>query len=193
MTNREDTAKLVDEIILFAATSAAIASAVVAPNILIALDKPLKKLYKKLDARERAREAKRIVYNMRLQGYLVGSYEHGLQLTDKARRRLERIELDRLTVEAQRHWDHWWRIVLYDIPEGKKVARNALHDKLRRIGCIQLQRSVWITPFPCREAVEALSSQYEVDAYVTYFEAKQLDNEPAMLQLFRKKYPQTKF
>lgn len=193
MSDRDKTAKIVDEAIIFVATSAAVVGAMALPNVLIALDKPLKLLYRKMDKRERAREARRIVYNMRLQGYLAGSYEHGLQLTDKARRRLERVELDRLAIAAPKRWDSIWRVVLYDIPEESKSARNALHEQLRRVGCIQLQRSVWITPFPCRDVVEALSSNYEVDQYVTYFEAQRLDNEKAMVRLFARKYPATKF
>ena len=193
MADRETTAKVVDEVIVFVATSAAMATAMVLPNILIGLDKPLKLLYQKMDKRDRDREARRIVYNMKAQGYLIGSYSHGLQLTDKARRRLERIALDNLQIEPTRVWDRIWRITLYDIPEDYKSARNALHDRLRAVGCFQLQRSVWITPFPCRDIVETISSQYGVDEYVTYFEATHLDNEAVMLRLFAKKYPATKF
>lgn len=193
MADRETTAKVVDEVIVLLATSAAIASAMVLPNILIGLDKPLRLLYQKMDKRARDREARRIVYNMKAQGYLVGSYDHGLQLTDKARVRLERIVLDKLQIEPMHSWDHTWRITLYDIPEEHKAARNALHDRLRMVGCFQLQRSVWITPFPCRDIVETISSQYGVDEYVTYFEATHLDNEAAMIRLFAKKYPRTKF
>jgi len=146
-----------------------------------------------MDARDREREARRIIYNMRLQGYLAGSYEHGLQLTEKARRLLRRVEFNRLAIKAQQSWDKIWRVVLYDIPEESKSARNALHEQLRRVGCVQLQKSVWVTPFPCRDVVEVISATYEVDRYVTYFEAQRLDNERAMMQLFTKKYPTTKF
>ncbi|MFZ1249043.1 MAG: hypothetical protein WAQ24_01840 [Candidatus Saccharimonadales bacterium] len=193
MANRETTAKVVDEIIVLMATSVAIASAMVLPNILLGLDKPLKLLYRKMDKRAREREARRIVYNMKAQGYLVGSYDHGLHLTDKARRRLEKATLDKLQIEPTPRWDHTWRITLYDIPEKHKTARNALHDRLRMVGCFQLQRSVWITPFPCRDIVETITSQYGVDEFVTYFEAAHLDNETAMIRLFAKKYPHTKF
>lgn len=174
-------------------TTTAVASAFVLPNILIALDKPLRKLYETLDERERQRKLQEAVYYMKSRGYLAGDYEHGLQLTDKARKRLAKAELNNLIVPSVPIWDHFWRIVLYDIPETSKSLRNAFHAQLRSIGCFQLQRSVWITPFPCRDIVAALATQYDLDTFVTYFEARNLDNEQAMLQYFRKKYPETKF
>jgi len=44
MSDRDKTTKIVDETIVFVATAAALASAMVLPNVLIALDKPLKLL-----------------------------------------------------------------------------------------------------------------------------------------------------
>ncbi|QQS17904.1 hypothetical protein IPL68_04565 [Candidatus Saccharibacteria bacterium] len=56
---------------------------------------------------------------MKQQGLLAGSYEHGLQLTRKAQGRLERIEIDSITVTPTTVWDGLWRIIIYDIPEEK--------------------------------------------------------------------------
>lgn len=194
MSQRETTVKVIDEIIRFMAFSGVVAAGLALPNVLIAFNKPLGTLLGKLDERDRERELRRVISNMKSQGYLVdGSYEHGLQLTDKARTRLQKVLFNELTVVATEQWDHFWRIILYDIPESKKYARNALNSHLRAIGCFQLQRSVWITPFPCRDVVVAITANYDVDTYVTYFEAKNLDNERTMISYFKKKYPATHF
>lgn len=193
MSYRGNTSKLVDEVLRFAAFSGVVAAVLVAPNIIQALDKPLRALDKSLNRRERAREAQRIVYYMKSQGYLAGEYEHGLQLTPKAIRRFQAVQLNDLSVQPLGRWDHFWRLVLYDIPEDMKGARNGFHTRLRQIGCFQLQRSVWITPFPCRDLVETFAAHYGTDKYVTYFEARNLDNELVMLRYFSKKYPATKF
>lgn len=189
----KDTSKLVDEVIKIVATSGVVASTFVLPNIAVTFAKPLRRLYRTLDERERVRKLQQAVYYMKSRGYLVGDYDHGLQLTDKARKRLADIKFDELVVASTPVWDHYWRIVLYDIPESSKSLRNAFHSQLRAIGCFQLQRSVWITPFPCRDVVAAIATRYKLDTYVSYFEARNLDNERAMLKYFRQKYPESKF
>lgn len=170
-----------------------IAGTAVAPNLPIALEKPLRRLLKHLDKRECQREYQRIVYNLKAQGYLAGDYEHGLQLTDKARARLAQREADIHPIHSQKSWDHQWRIIIYDIPEKSKSARNALAHILRTIGCFQLQKSAWITPFPCRKDIETIAAKYEVDQHITYFETTSLDNAKPLMRRFQKKYPQTRF
>lgn len=43
-------------------------------------------------------------------------------------------------------WDKRWRIVIFDIAEIDRNAREALRDKLRQLGFGMLQESAWITP-----------------------------------------------
>lgn len=191
--NRELTAKLIDELIRFGAFGAALSAAIVAPNIMQALDGPLRNLFNQLDTREKEREIQRVIRYMKQQGLLAGSYEHGLQLTDKARQRLAKTDFENLRAEPQAIWDKRWRIILYDIPEHHKSARNAFARRLRLFGCFQLQKSTWITPFPCRDGITTLAAQYDVDKNVTYFEAINLDNEKILKKRFQKKYPTTRF
>lgn len=191
--NRELTKKLIDELIRFGAFGVALSAAVVAPNIMQALDGPLRKLFDRLDAREKEREIQRVIRYMKQQGLLAGSYEHGLQLTEKARKRLAKADFESLRVEPQITWDKRWRIIIYDIPEDHKSARNALAGRLRSFGCFQLQKSTWITPFPCRDGVATLAAHYDVDENITYFEAINLDNEKVLKKRFQKKYPATQF
>lgn len=193
MSQNLRTAKLVDEVVRFGAYAGVAAATILAPNIIQVLDKCLRKLDKTLNAREREREALRIVAYMKQRGLLAGDYEHGLKITEKARKRFEKIELDELRIKSQPTWDGMWRIVIYDIPEKKKYARDALGSLLRQIGCFQLQKSTWITPFPCASELETICVRHDVDQYVSYFEAKQLSNAKVLIGRFRKKYPSTHF
>ena len=47
-----------------------------------------------------------------------------------------------------RHWDGYWRMVLFDVPNGKDAERERLRRYLRDKGFGYLQQSVWITPDP---------------------------------------------
>jgi len=192
MSDRQTTGKIVDEVLRYGVGGAAIATGILLPGAIVGLEKPLKKLLSHLDERERQRELRRVIYYMKDKGYLAGEYEHGLRLTEKAKKRIGRISEDE-GIAPQTAWDGIWRIVLYDIPEGRRNARWALTAKLHQIGCFQLQKSTWITPFPCRDLVLKLTSERDINRYVTYFEANYLENPAPLIARFAKKYPQTKF
>ena len=193
MSDRETTGKIIDEILRYSVAGTALAASLALPGLMVGLAKPIEKFMEHLDEKDRQRELRRIIYKMKEKGLLVGDYEHGLQLTDKARKRLDRISLDDLRARPTDVWDGRWRIILYDLPKDKDSGRHALVACLRSYGCLLLQKSAWITPFPCRQDIETISAQFGVDDYVTYFEAVSLDNEPAMIDRFRRKYPATKF
>lgn len=193
MSKRDVTSKIIDEVIRFGAGGAFIGLGVLLPGVVVGLHKPLEKLIDNLDEHDKQRELRRIIYRMKEQGLLAGDYEHGLQITDKARRRLRKSDLDALRLQPVPEWDGKWRIVIYDIPETHAAGRLALQSRLLKYGCFMLQKSTWITPFPCRGDIERLSTQYDVDQYVTYFEAINLDNAKPLLARFKKKYPNTTF
>lgn len=193
MSRREITSKIIDEIIRFGVGGTALAAGMLVPGLLVGLEKPLASFFSTMDNRQKERELQRVVYQMKEKGLLSGDYEHGLQVTDKARRRIEQADFRDLRAKAAERWDGIWRIVLYDIPEGQASGRQALAARLRSYGCYQLQKSAWITPFPCREDIVTLSAHYDVDEHVTYFEATHLDNAKPLIARFARKYPATKF
>lgn len=187
------TSALVDHILRVGAYSTAVGAGLLMPNIVQSLDKPLKALDKRLSERAREREIMRVVYYMKSRGYLAGEYEHGLQVTSAGRERLIRVEIKDTKITAPKKWDGVWRIIFYDIPESHRAGRQALVGTLRNIGCFQLQKSVWITPFACREVVERVAAYHDVDTYITYLEASYLDNAEPLIGRFAKKYSQTTF
>ena len=187
------TEKIIDEILRYGVTSAALGAAFVAPNILIGLKKPIEKLYEHLDDRERKREVMRVIYYMKNRGYLAGDYEFGLQLTDRAKELLRKRDIEKLETTPQSVWDKRWRIICYDIPVSHSGARRALQEKLHKYGCFHLQSSVLITPFPCLEDIKAIAATYDVSDYISYFEATGLMNEAVLIRRFQKRFPHTKF
>lgn len=193
MESRDKTARFVDAVLKFSASSATLGAAIVLPNIMIGLEKPMNRLFDNLDKREREREARRIIYSMKARGYLVGEYEHGLKITEKGRKRLKKLAIDELAIEQPEKWDKKWRLVIYDIPEANKEGRWALSAKLRQIGFFQLQRSVWIHPLPCKEIIEKITSEYEIEQFVSYLECISLDNEAILIKRFHKHLPNVKF
>lgn len=97
---------------------------------------------------------------------------------------VKQAKLEDIAIEPQKTWDGVWRIIAFDIPEKKKRARRAFSNKLRDIGCFQLQKSVVITPYPCRDEVEFVADYFRVRKYIQYIKAVGIENEDRVKREF---------
>lgn len=68
-------------------------------------------------------------------------------------------------------WDGMWRIVIFDIPESHKKARNALRWKLKEWGFILWQKSVWATKKPLTDHIRKLVKELAIDDWVMVIES----------------------
>ncbi len=193
MAKNESTSAIVDGVLRFTVVGGSIAAGLFLPNLLVTLDKPLNKYFAHLDKNAREREVRRVLSYMKSHKLLTENYEHGIVLTETGKKRLEQAEFESLKIKPLKEWDYKWRIVLYDIPENKKVDRRILQLKLQKLGFRQLQRSVLIHPFPCREVIESVSNHYKLSVYVSYIEATGIDNQAALISKFQKSLPNTSF
>ena len=86
-----------------------------------------------------------------------------------------RYDLDSLTIDKPKEWDGLWRVCSFDIPTDKKAGRYALLSKLKELGFIMIQKSVWAHPFECREQLAVLARAFEVEKCVYVFTASDFD------------------
>lgn len=185
---RDMTSAIVDGIIRFIAAGGFITTALVAPNAVQVLDKPLSKLTKGLDKRQREREIRRVLSYMKSRGiirYDPTDYEHGISLTKAGKKRLAKTSFASITIPRPTSWDKQWRLVFYDIPENHRIKRNALGFKLKELGFKQLQFSIWVHPFPCRPEIEAACEFIGIRNYVSYIEVSQIDSARLLRKRFR--------
>lgn len=64
--------------------------------------------------------------------------ERSWQLLNEGRRRIFQRE--------RRDWDHQWRLVIYQVPESDRPARERVRKHLRWLGFGMLAPSTWISP-----------------------------------------------
>ncbi|MBI2634027.1 MAG: hypothetical protein HYW80_01815 [Parcubacteria group bacterium] len=95
--------------------------------------------------------------------------------TGKGQKAISRRELSRMRVEKPRRWDGFWRMVIFDVPETKKDARDAFRRELVRLGFWQFQRSVFLHPFPCENEIDFLRQFFAIPDVVQIFHVKTLD------------------
>lgn len=74
-------------------------------------------------------------------------------------------------------WDKKWRIVMFDIPEKLKKVRESLRYQLKKLGFLELQRSVFVLPFECENEIEYIVEFYNIKKHVRFIEANRIDNE----------------
>ena len=86
-----------------------------------------------------------------------------------------KYDLDKLKIKKPGKWDGLWRLVIFDIPENKKKARDALSKKMKIIGLKPLQKSVFVFPYECRDEIDFISEIFEIKPYVRYIVAKDID------------------
>lgn len=98
-------------------------------------------------------------------------------LTEDGRRRALRYKFSALTLPKTRHWDGKWRIVIFDIPEKKRRGRDALRGKMRKLGCVLLQKSVWAWPYECRNEIDFIAETFGTGPYVHYLVAESITSE----------------
>lgn len=185
MSYKVETSAVIDGLLKLLLLGGTVSATILAPNALVALDKPLQKAFKKFDERERERELKRILNYMKFKGLIdTANYEHGITITKAGRERAKKINLATLTIPQPSTWDKQWRIVFFDIPESKRNERIAFSSKLRRLGFKPLQLSTWIYPFPCRQEIEVVTSYYKIQKYVSYIETSFIDNPKPLIKKF---------
>src|SRR3990167_7009580 len=93
------------------------------------------------------------------------------RLTAKGKERFLQHQFNILALPRAKRWDGKWRIVLFDIPEPKKKIRDSLRRKLKALGFLEFQKSVFIYPFPCRDEINFVINFYNIPEYVYYLEA----------------------
>ena len=107
-----------------------------------------------------------------------------ITLTKKGKQRVLDYDIDSIELKKHKKWDGRWRIVLFDIPESEKAARDALRCKFKFLGMHQLQKSAFVYPYNCREEILYVANFYEVADHIFYLEAKIYDIEEKLKRVF---------
>lgn len=173
-----------------AVTSGLAIAVIVAPNSLVALEKPLLKL---LSGKEKRRDAKRLAIYLKQQKLVEvknnedGSYQ--IIATEKGKQRAHRAHFDRLVLPTGK-WDRKWRIVMFDIPEKYKTTRDYVAGHMKRLGFQQLQRSVFVFPYPVDDFVAMVKDIFPTIAHdIIYIPNAELDVHNAYVKKFKHLLP----
>ncbi|MDP3015235.1 MAG: hypothetical protein Q8N28_02375 [bacterium] len=126
------------------------------------------------------------IYYLKKQKIISFAEENGkiaLTLTEKGKRRKLEYDLNNIVIPKPNVWDRRWRLLMFDIPESYKFARNALRWKLKNLGFIQFQKSVWIYPYHCENEIDFLTEHFSIARFINLLTV-QIENDKPLREHF---------
>ena len=100
-----------------------------------------------------------------------------LVLNEDGRKRALTYHIRNIKAPKLNIWDRKWRMIIFDIPEYERVARDAFRDHLEYMDFFCLQKSVWVYPFDCKKEIDFIVEILEIRKYVRFITADFIDNE----------------
>lgn len=170
-------------------TTAAVGCVIVAPGAVLALAPVVKLIAEAQNAPVPVRipeesdpkMVRQSMYRLRKNAYIkikkIGKQKYKLELTKKGKKLLGQYNFLDFKINPKRVWDGNWRMFVFDVPERKRYARDVLRDKLKNLGFLQFQKSVWIYPHECGEEMRYICEFLGMQSYTLIFTGKIHDDE----------------
>lgn len=108
-------------------------------------------------------------------------------LTEQGHKKALTYDIDSISIKPMKKWDARWRMVVFDVPEKFKKARNSLSLTLKKMGLHRLQKSVFVHPFECKDEVDFVVEFWNVRPFVRYVITHSIDNDFHLRDIFKKK------
>ncbi|MFA5926830.1 MAG: hypothetical protein WCT32_00615 [Patescibacteria group bacterium] len=112
-----------------------------------------------------SKDASRMAYELKRHQYIEIGEGSSVRLTNKAKIRI----IDKIS--QSREWDNLYRVISFDIPETKKSKRDSFRRAIKRMGFVQVQKSLWVGKRNVGDLIDLVSDEYQVSDYVAYFVA----------------------
>jgi len=140
-------------------------------------------IFKPKDSRDRYK-IKRSINTLENKKLVRRYSKNGIEMIELTRLGRSRAIMGELKLVNQKKWDKKWRLVIFDIPENKKIARRSLSRKLKEIGFYQLQKSVFVYPYQCKKEIDFIREYFDVKKYVKYIEAQNVEGGDKLNRCF---------
>ncbi len=98
----------------------------------------------------------------------VSNEKLALRLTEKGK---DLISWNSLNISSKK-WDGKWRIVCFDIPEERRIARDLLRSKLKELGFVQWQKSLWAVKKDCTVMLRKFIKDVGIGDWVMVIESQ---------------------
>jgi len=117
----------------------------------------------------------------------VKNHEDGsitVTITKRGMTRALTYQLDSMKLNVPKKWDTKWRIVMFDVPNRYGQTRDVFRTRLKQLGLQMMQKSVFISPYPCFKEVEFLRELYGIPVTVQYLLVEKLEEDTLLKRQF---------
>jgi len=109
-----------------------------------------------------------------------------VEITDGGKKKVLEYQMDLIDIKKPARWDGRWRIIFSDISENHKKARDALRQKFYAWGFYPLQKSVFVYPYPCSDAIVVMRDLFYIPTKsLLMVETDHIGNEAELKKFFR--------
>ncbi len=107
-------------------------------------------------------------------------------ITEKGKKQALVYDLEKLKVKSG-SWDGQWRMIFFDIEELQRRKRDELRKYLKQLGLMQMQESVWISPWEVRDEIKYLREILDVADGVKWGLLSEIENSEELKEWFKLK------
>ncbi len=107
-----------------------------------------------------------------------------IEFTEGGNKRVLQYKFDEMKIKTPPEWDGLWRMVIFDIPDKKKRARESLRAKLKTLGFHKLQESIFVYPYDCKNEMDFIKEFYNISPFVKFITAKEIDDDFRLRNIF---------
>jgi len=134
------------------------------------------RLKRSYDRKMTRKQFSQLIYYLKRKGYIkIKNLEQkqGVILNKKGGDKILKIKFK--TKEKKKRKDGKWQMIIFDVPERKRVFRDLLRENLQILGYKMLQQSVWVCPYEVSKETEGIIRRYSLDPYVKLFLIEELE------------------
>ncbi len=108
-----------------------------------------------------------------------------IELTQKGRQMAEEAEFETYQIPEPAFWDGKWRVVIFDMSEKRRKARDRLRALLVNAEFIRIQDSVWVYPYACDEFFTLIRAHLKIGiSEMRSFTADALESDRSLREHF---------
>lgn len=107
-----------------------------------------------------------------------------VELIERGYKRVLEYKLEEMKIKTPQEWDGLWRMVIFDIPDKKKQAREALRTKLKTLGFYKFQKSIFVHPYDCKDEIDFIKELFSINPFVKFVVAREIDDNFKLQKIF---------
>lgn len=179
--------ELAKMIVLAAGTGILLTATAIMPGLTIGLN-AIAEILEEKQGRVPKRKLKRAVRNLARKKIISIKEVDGellVSFSEEGKKLFYKYKIDELKIKKPKRWDGKWRVVIFDIPEKKRLARDVLRNKLKELGFYSLQKSVFVYPYDCQREIELIKTVYEIGPYVYFLLVEGIDRQKRLEKFFK--------